>query len=263
MVKTLSATDVLSIHGTLAADFAAALDPISPAGVKSMDLLESAISRQFTGYEGRLKYDVPISNAASLTYGICCNHPFFNGNKRTALVSMLCHLDRNDLTFDESVTHDDLYAFMLKLASHGFADKGVSGDQSDREVDQMAKWVRRHARKVERGERIITFRELKSILTNFGFALEDLRNNSVDLVRYRERRGWFGLPREPERLRIMRMGYPGDGQVVGKGRLKDIRERCELTADHGVDSRAFYAKERQPDYFVQHYRRLLRRLARV
>ena len=108
MLSTLSASEVLAIHDVLAADFAAADDPISPAGVKSMNLLESAVSRQFTGYEGRLKYDTPILNAASLTYGICSNHPFHNGNKRTSLVAMLCHLDRNDLTFEDGLAHDEL-----------------------------------------------------------------------------------------------------------------------------------------------------------
>ncbi|MEQ1694067.1 MAG: type II toxin-antitoxin system death-on-curing family toxin [Gemmatimonas sp.] len=122
---TLTASDVLAIHETLAADFAAAADPISPAGIKSHDLLESAVSRQFTGYDSRLKYNTPTSNAASLTFGICCNHPFHNGNKRTALVSLLCHLDRNDLAIDHTTTHDDLYAFMLKVASHGFSEKSA------------------------------------------------------------------------------------------------------------------------------------------
>jgi death-on-curing protein len=260
---TLTASDVLAIHEVLAADFAAALDPISPAGVRSQNLLESAVARQFTGYAGRMKYDNAVSNAASLTYGVCCNHAFHNGNKRTALVTMLCHLDRNDLTFSENVSHDDLYSFMLKVASHGFSEKGKSGDQSDVEVEEMARWIRKRTRRIERGERVITFRELKGILTRFGYVLEDLRNNSVDLVRYRERSSWLGLKKHTERIRIMRMAYPGDGQVVGKGLLRDLRERCGLTEADGVDSHTFYAKERPADYFVQHYRGVLRRLARV
>ena len=28
-------------------------------------------------------------------FGICCDHPFHNGNTRTALVTMLVHLDNN------------------------------------------------------------------------------------------------------------------------------------------------------------------------
>jgi death on curing protein len=263
MINTLSSGEVLSIHDVLAANFAAAADPISPPGIKSAHLLESAVTRQFTGYDGRLKYDTPVLNAASLTYGICSNHPFHNGNKRTSLVVLLCHLDKNDMTIAEKVSHDELYDFMLKVARHSFAEKGKNGDQSDAEVQEMGRWIRKRTRRIERGERTVTFRELKSILTAHGFVFEDLRDNSCDLVRYEERRGWLGLSRKIERNRIMRMAYPGDGQVVGKALLKELRDRCELSERHGIDAHAFYAKSRPTDYFVSTYRGTLRRLARV
>jgi len=60
-----------------------------------MSLLASAVARQESGYGNTLKYHEPIINAATLLYGICNDHPFHNGNKRTALVCALAHLDRN------------------------------------------------------------------------------------------------------------------------------------------------------------------------
>lgn len=264
MINTLNTQDVLSIHNILTADFAAAADPISPAGIKSPNLLESAVTRQFTGFDGRLKYNTPVTNAASLTYGICCNHPFHNGNKRTSLVAMLCHLDKNDLTFDEKVSHNELYDFMLKVAGHGFVERaGRAADQSDSEVELMGRWIRKRTRRVERGERIVTFRELKAILRTYGFEFEDLRDNSYDLVRYEQQSVWLGLGKRTHRTRIMRMAYPSDGQVVGRALLRDVRERCSLTEQHGIDSHSFYAKSRPTDYFVSTYRGTLRRLARV
>lgn len=263
MIHTLSAADVLSIHEVLAADFAAAADPISPPGIKSEHLLQSAVSRQLTGYDGKMKYETAVMNAAALTYGICSNHPFHNGNKRTSLVSLLCHLDKNDLTFSEKTSHDELYDFMLKVANHGFAERGRKGDQSDAEVEEMGRWIRKRTRKVERGERIVTFRELKSILGTYGFQLEDLRDNSCDLVRYEDKSVWLGFGKKTQRIRVMRMGYPGDGQVVGKNLLRAVREQCSLTDRDGIDSHAFYARARPTDYFVATYRGTLRRLARV
>jgi death-on-curing protein len=264
MICTLTSDEVLAIHHVLAADFAADDDPISPAGIKSIALLDSAISRQFTGFGSTLKYDTPIKNAASLTYGICSNHPFHNGNKRTSLVALLCHLDKNDLTFEDSLSHVELYDFMLKVASHGFADRaGKADDQSDVEVEQMAKWIRKRVRRVERGERIVTFRELKGILSTYGLILEDLRDNHVDVVRYEDRSTWFGLKTKRERTRLMRMQYPSDGQVVGKELLRDLRKRCNLTQEDGVDSHSFYRKSRPTDYFIRNYRGTLKKLARV
>ncbi|GAB1719119.1 MAG: hypothetical protein NTAFB09_08500 [Nitrosospira sp.] len=119
-------------------------------------------------------------------------------------------------------------------------------------------------RRIERNERLITFRELKTLLNNHGFQCEDLRDNSCDLVQYEEKTGWFGLKKQTNRTRIMRMGYPGDGQVVDRKLLREVRTRCNLTEQYGIDSHVFYtAASRPPGYFVATYRGTLRRLARV
>lgn len=116
-LRTLTATDVITVHETLARDFALTADPISPPGVRSNHLLESAVARQDVSFGNALKYPDPVANAATLAYGICCNHPFHNGNKRTALVSMLVHLDRNKLALYQS-NQDELYELMISVADH-------------------------------------------------------------------------------------------------------------------------------------------------
>ena len=64
-LQMLTVEDVLRIHEILVADFAASADPIVPAGVKSIDLLASAVSRQLTGSGNTLKYSDTVDNAAS------------------------------------------------------------------------------------------------------------------------------------------------------------------------------------------------------
>jgi death-on-curing protein len=228
-----------------------------------MHLLESAVARQAVGFGSRIKYDTAHSSAATLCYGICMNHPFFNGNKRTGLVAMLCHFDRNDWTFDESVTQSELYEFMLRIARHGLGVEGVESERADNEVSEIARWVRRRTRKVEKGERIVTFRELKAILESFGFAFDNLNDNKIDLFRVRDRSLWFGLRKEQRRERVLRMAFPGGGQVVGKGLLRDIREKCELDEKHGCDSKNFYGMQRPTDYFIARYRKTLGKLSKV
>jgi death-on-curing protein len=264
MVYTLSPAELRSIHEILAQDFADADDPISPPGIKSEHLLESAVGRQDTGFNGKLKYDTPITNAAALTYGICCNHPFYNGNKRASLVAMLCHLDKNNFTFNDDVSHSQLYDFMLKVAAHAFADRTLEKtDQSDHEVAEMARWIRKKVRRVETGERLVTYRELRAIVQEHGYVLEDPHDNSIDVVKYEESKSWLGLKTKTHRIRVMRMSWPGDGRVVGKGLLRDLRKRCGLTEEEGVDSRMFYAKTLPIDHFVSRYRGTLKRLAKV
>lgn len=260
MLATLSTDEILSIYDTLLVDFAATGDPMSPPGVKSMDMLESAVSRQHTGFGGKLKYEFAVSNASTLCYGICCNHPFHNGNKRTALVALLCHLDRNDRTFDEGVSQDELYEVMLRVASHTLARPGAS---SDEEVEALAKWVRKRIRTIESGERIVTCRELRTLLQNYGFELENHDSNHIDVVRTVSSGGFLGLRKSLRKEKLTRIPYARDGAQVGRSTLKEVREKCGLTAADGVDSGMFYAQRRLPDYFVARYSKTLKRLART
>ncbi len=83
-------------------------------GVRDAGLLESAINRAKNLYF----YGNPAPSiedmAAAYAFGIAKNHPFIDGNKRTALVACILFLNIND--FDISVTMEDCYIIFLKLA---------------------------------------------------------------------------------------------------------------------------------------------------
>ena len=73
-------------HTTLAQRAFGQVEPVFP------DRLSSAVARQHLGFRGVSKYTTEAEVAATLFYGLCMNHCFENGNKRTALVSMLVFL---------------------------------------------------------------------------------------------------------------------------------------------------------------------------
>ncbi len=265
----LSTEDVLTIHEILVSDFANSPDPISPPGVRSIALLESAVGRQSTSLAGILKYPDPVSNAATLAYGICCDHPFHNGNKRTALVSMLVHLDRNHLTL-YGTSQSDLYDLMLAIADHGFASKHDKKSKekqkisADEEVEGLARWLRERSDRVRRGEKIISYRELRHILKGFDYYLENPKNNSIDIVRHElVKKGW--LPKREVRVtkRIGSIAWPGETREVAIKEIKRVREICRLREEDGVDSDSFYSYTIVVDSFVNRYRTVLRRLAKT
>jgi death on curing protein len=67
-------------------------------GIRELSLLESAISAPQAGFSGKSVYtDLPEVAAAYLFY-LCRNHPFIDGNKRTALGACLVFLRINGLT---------------------------------------------------------------------------------------------------------------------------------------------------------------------
>jgi len=262
--EMLAYEDVLNIHEVLVKDFSCTPDPIEPPGIRGNgDLLQSAISRQHVGFGAQLKHPDALSNAATLCYGVCCNHAFHNGNKRTALVALLCHLDRNGLTLQENITQDELYSFMLKIAAHRFAPKKPRYDSSDIEIEEIKRWLHRNTRKIKKGERVVTFRELRKILREFDIELENPQSNYIDVVRYKlKRKGLFG-PKERVGTRIAHIGYPGEGMEVGRHQLKIIRDQAGLTEKDGYDSEMFYSAQTSIDRFIMRYKGTLRRLAKV
>jgi death-on-curing family protein len=256
----LDETNVLDIHNTLVVDFAVANDPIFPPGLRSQHLLSSALSRQHTGMQGVLKYPTVELAAAALFHSLVMNHAFHNGNKRTAVVSMLVFLDKNGLfpTCDEK----ELFRLVLRVAQHGFVT-ALCSDLADREVHAIALWIRANSRKIEKGERPIPWLRLRRILRGFDCESEVSPNvgNRIRLIRRVERKGSFGRVRH-ETLST-HVAYGDDGREVARNTLNKIRHELQLDEAHGYDSRIFYDADALPDDFVQQYRMLLRRLGRV
>jgi death-on-curing family protein len=94
-VRFLTEDEVLAIHYALVDFFAKDGDPIAPAGVREINLLASALLRPRTSIGDREKYRTLSQKAAALFHSLAKNHPFHNGNKRTAFVGTLSFLDRN------------------------------------------------------------------------------------------------------------------------------------------------------------------------
>ncbi|MFP5222494.1 MAG: type II toxin-antitoxin system death-on-curing family toxin [Acidobacteriota bacterium] len=88
--KWLETQTVLAIHDYQIAEHGGA------RGVRDMGLLESAMGRpmQLAVY---LEHDV-FDLAAAYAWGIARNHPFLDGNKRTAYVSCLSFLRLHGIT---------------------------------------------------------------------------------------------------------------------------------------------------------------------
>jgi death-on-curing protein len=144
-LHTLSVADVLLIYERLLEHFVIWGEPVSPAGLRSEALLESAVSRQLAGLGATLKYPGPIENAATLVFGLCRGHPFYNGNKRTALIALLLHLARNGYSLGHA-SDSDLVDILLQVASGGqgvnLAAPERAAGAADDEVAAFAHWIR-------------------------------------------------------------------------------------------------------------------------
>jgi death-on-curing protein len=268
LLGTLSVEDVLLIHERLCTDFAVTADPIDPPGVRSVSLLASAVSRQEAGYGDALKYNEPVLSAATLLFGLCNDHPFYNGNKRTALVAALAHLDRNHLVL-KTAKQRELFRLLISVADHSVVQTPVKIGRetqyishrgtADEEVLAIVDWLRPRVAKVTRGETPITYRELRQILINFGFSLDVSRSQKVAITKTAVHHGLFGRRSRPKTL--MAIEWPGDGRQVAIGTIKHLRRTLGLCEEDGVTRDSFYEKGVRIDAFINNYRQVLRQLA--
>ena len=84
-------------------------------GVRDPALLSSALAMPSATFEGRYLHTSLFDQAAAHAFHICQNHPFRDGNKRTALASALVFLSLNGIELDDP--KEDLYRLMMGVAN--------------------------------------------------------------------------------------------------------------------------------------------------
>lgn len=183
---------------------------------------------------------------------------------------MLVHLDGNNLCL-HATKENELYQLMLGIAAHTLGiradprrpDRPLSRRSADEEVQAIKTWLSRRATKVTRGERPMTYRQLRHVLARFRISLENPHSNSIDVVRDEVIRSGLLRKQKNVRSRLGTIGYRDEGTEVSIKDVKNVRKMCECTEEDGVDSEAFYGDAEVIDACVNRYRTVLRRLAKT
>jgi hypothetical protein len=102
--------------------------------------------------------------------------------------------------------------------------KPLTRRDADAEVEAIARWLRKRARRVERDERRITHRQLRTILGRQGFEMRDPKNNSIAVCRRVERRKGVFLKKITEYERLCSITYRGDTQLVALRDARTVRQ---------------------------------------
>jgi death on curing protein len=97
-------TEVLAAHG-------------GAAGIRDETLLESAVAAPQAPMMGQPLISDPLEIAAAYLFYICRNHPFLDGNKRTALAACLVFLEENGLLPNRKLPSNDWEQFVLDIAA--------------------------------------------------------------------------------------------------------------------------------------------------
>ena len=102
MIDFLDVHDVLVVHADQIERYGGA------DGLRDLGLLDSALAQPRATFDSNLLHTDIFEMAAAYLYHIVRNHPFLDGNKRTALAAALVFLDLNGRTVDapEGSLHD-------------------------------------------------------------------------------------------------------------------------------------------------------------
>lgn len=103
-------------------------------GIRDLSLLEAAIARSQSTFDGEDLYPNIFLKAAVIMHGIIMNHPFLDGNKRSGSVSCSRFLFING--YDLVVNQRELVKTALKVHS-----KEIS-------IEKLASWLKKNSRKI-------------------------------------------------------------------------------------------------------------------
>ena len=104
----LTLEEVLAIHENRIRKYGGS------SGVRDLGLLQSALGNVEATFGGEFLNATLFEMGASYLYSICRNHPFLDGNKRTALACALAFLGLNNIKIVSE--QDDLYELVIGVA---------------------------------------------------------------------------------------------------------------------------------------------------
>ncbi len=124
-MRYLQPEEVLLIHERILDKFGGA------GGLRDWGSLDSAVNRPRAVFEGRDLYPDIFAKAAALGHSLVLNHPFVDGNKRTAWEAMHTFIEENG--YPLRAEHEEIIELMLRIE-----DKSLG-------VEQIAEWLKDHS----------------------------------------------------------------------------------------------------------------------
>jgi death-on-curing protein len=274
IIYTLSVDEILDLHEVLCNNYQLLpeMEPIRPAGVKNMDMLESAVSRQMVGSMDYYKYGDLHSNCATVIYGIVKNHAFHNGNKRMGFLVMLKHLYKNSYVITPGIKHNEIYELLTSLASNSlnlhartyyqnFFKIVVRGTEWSDETDitYLSYWLRQNTenKNVKIKLKTISLNDLQAILQKKELTVK-FDGKYLEVVRpiffFKK---IFGGRAYKKHYSIKK------SKNIPLNVIEDIRRDFNLSFRDGVDNNSFYNDDHLLNEEIISYKTIIYRLAKT
>jgi death-on-curing protein len=116
--KFLTISQVLNIHQRQIQRFG------GTSGVRDEGLLDSALAQSQATFGGELLHPTIHEQAAAFLYHLAMNHPFIDGNKRTAFAVMLTFLSLNGYTLN--LSQEQAYNLVIQVVQKEISKEELS-----------------------------------------------------------------------------------------------------------------------------------------
>ena len=126
-MKYLSVKDILLLHELQIEKFGGS------HGLRDLGLLESAVARPQSSFGGEDLYPTIFLKAGALVHSLLMNHQFVDGNKRTAMFSVMTFLELNG------------YKFIA--GQKEVVDTALWIENKKPTIEEISKWLKKHSKK--------------------------------------------------------------------------------------------------------------------
>lgn len=127
-MKYLTAKDVLLLHNMAIDEFGGS------HGLRDLGLLESAVTRPQATFGGEDLYPNIFLKGAALVHSLLLNHQFVDGNKRTAMFSIMTFLELN--------------GYIFQAEQKEVVETALWIENQKPEIEEIAGWLKKHTKKV-------------------------------------------------------------------------------------------------------------------
>ena len=257
---SISEDDVLRAHYLIPDYFLEEGEEIM-YGVKNYDLLSSAVHRQTTSFGNIEKWSTEFQKMATLLYGLVKNHAFHDGNKRTALLVLLLHMDRQHLQI--RVPQTKLETLIVRIAANTLDEYQSFDRYKDNEepvINFIADILKKYTRRTNKQYYSITYAELNTKLNKYNVRLGNPSGNYISVYQIKSNKLFKIIPQPKKEVKVLQIGFPGWKKQVNQKALKAVLRATHLTADYGVDSDVFFNGEEPMYALINEYREPLLRL---
>lgn len=249
----VSAKDVIKAHFLLCDYFSHQDESMNLSGVRDKNLLLSAIGRQNVSYGNKIKWVELYDISATLLFGLIKDHPFHDGNKRTALLVLFFQLLKHKRKpIAKQINYEQL---AIKIADNKLSEYNFSQniDQDhDFEVNVISKFLRKNFDKLDQTYKTLTYEEFNNRLVIFNVKLDNPYHNHIDVYKK------IGLLKQWRK--VDQIGFPGWKKQIDKVAFSQVLKSAEIDREHGYDNEIFLSGG-DPFYkLIEQYESLYRRL---